>query len=59
MFKKATTAISFANKTQKKMNERIAAIGESEVITEAKVDLKKNTSQQTLLKSTTSIKDKN
>lgn len=41
------------------MNERIAAIGESEVITDAKVDLKKNTSQQTLLKSTTSIKDKN
>jgi hypothetical protein len=45
LFKKATTAISFANKTQKKMNERIAAIGESEVITDAKVDLKKNTSQ--------------
>jgi hypothetical protein len=32
LFKKATTAINFANKAQKRVNERIAQIGEQETI---------------------------
>lgn len=31
LFKKATSAINFANKAQKRVNERIAEIGEGEI----------------------------
>lgn len=32
LFKKATTAINFANRAQKRVNERIAQIGEEEMV---------------------------
>ena len=31
MFKKATTAINFANRANKRVNEKIAAVGEEEM----------------------------